>query len=112
MFVFLLKILAASILISFTSWLSFKKPNLAGFLIALPLTTMIALSFSYIEFNDKEKSIEFAKSIFIGVPLSLTFFVPFFFSKVLNIGFWVTFLLGVIFLICSFFIHKLITNYL
>ena len=112
MFVFLLKIIVAGILISFTSWLSVKKPNLAGFLIALPLTTMIALSFSYIEFGDKEKSIAFAKSIVVGVPLSLTFFIPFLFSKSLNIGFWMVFLLGIIFLICSFFIHKFITNYL
>ena len=112
MFVFLFKILVASILISFTSWLSIKKPNLAGFLIALPLSTMIALSFSYIEFGDKEKSIAFAKSIVVGVPLSLTFFIPFFLSKSLNIGFWLTFFTGIVFLICSFFIHKFITNYL
>lgn len=36
------KTVVAAILISFVSWLSGKKTGLAGFLTALPLTTLLA----------------------------------------------------------------------
>ncbi len=109
---FLIKIVISSLVISFASWLSNKKPQLAGFIIALPLTTIIALFFSYIEHGDKSKSVAFAKSIFIGIPATLTFFIPFIFNKFLGLNFWASFILGIIFLIIGFIIHKNIMNYL
>ena len=57
MLVFCLKIFFSSLIISFASWLSFKKPQLAGFIIALPLISIIALAFSYLEHKDFEKTI-------------------------------------------------------
>ena len=60
------KIVIAAILISFVSWLSGKKTGLAGFLTALPLTTLLALAFSHIEWGDSKQSVEYAKSVFIG----------------------------------------------
>src|SRR5690606_4868662 len=41
------KVLISACLIAFASWLSNKKPELAGFIIALPLTSLLALGFSY-----------------------------------------------------------------
>ncbi len=110
MFLFFLKIIVSSIILSFASWLSFKKPQLAGFIIALPLMSIIALIFSYLEHNDEEKTFIFAKSILIGIPISLLFFVPFFFTKVFELNFWTTYSLGIVFLILGFFIHKFITQ--
>ena len=68
-FLFILKALIVAAIIVFTSWLSGKKPALAGFLLALPISSMIAILLSYMEFNDAEKSAQFAKSIFLAVPL-------------------------------------------
>ena len=59
---FAAKILVAATLISFASWLAGKRPELAGFIIALPLTTMLALAFSFAEYRDPAASVTFAKS--------------------------------------------------
>lgn len=108
MLIFILKLLAASMLIAFSSWIADKKPVLAGFLIALPLTSMIALIFNYLEFKNTENSILYAKSIFLAVPLSLTFFIPFYFAEKLNNNFILIFLVGVGLLAFSFLLHQLV----
>ena len=110
MIVFFLKVLVSSLVISFASWLSFKKPQLAGFIVALPLVSIISLMFSYIEHKDQEKTIIFAKSIFIGVPASLLFFLHFFFAKTFEFNFWVTYILALLFLVIGFFLHKYLTQ--
>lgn len=48
------KTIVAAVLISFVSWLSGKKTGLAGFLTALPLTTLLALAFSHMEWGDSK----------------------------------------------------------
>ena len=111
MFSFFVKVLVSSIIISFASWLSFKKPQISGFIVALPLVSIISLAFSFLEHQDKDKTILFAKSIVIGIPASLLFFVPFFFSKMLNLNFWTTYMLGLVFLVLGFYIHKFITQF-
>ena len=59
MIFFTLKIILAAIIIAFASWLSGQNPKLAGFIIALPLVSLIAIAFSYYEHNDIEKTILF-----------------------------------------------------
>ena len=108
---FFLKILISSLIISFASWLSFKKPQISGFIVALPLVSLITLAFSYIEHQDKEKTLLFAKSILIGIPASLMFFIPFLLSKTIGTGFWMTYFLGILFLVAGFFIHKYIMQF-
>ena len=49
MIFFTLKIVLAAIIIAFASWLSGQNPKLAGFIIALPLVSLIAIAFSYYE---------------------------------------------------------------
>lgn len=105
---FILKILIASSIISFGSWLSAKRPELAGFITALPLVSLIALAFSYKEWGNMESSYTYAKSIFIAVPLSLSFFIPFLVANKFDWSFWTTYILGIVLLIISFFIHKLL----
>ena len=52
MLFFLLKVVGAGIIIAFASWLAGQNPKLAGFIIALPLVSLIAILFSYYEHND------------------------------------------------------------
>lgn len=99
------KVFLAAILISFTSWLSGRQPRLAGFLLALPLTTLIALAFSQAEYRDSARSVEFAKSVFVAVPLSLLFFLPFLLANRLQLGFWTLYALGILLLIGGYFLH-------
>jgi hypothetical protein len=108
----ILKIFTASIVIAYASWLSNKKPELAGFIIALPIASLIALAFSYMQHGDAQSSITFAKSILVGVPISYLFFMPFFFSERLGNNFWLIYLSGFALLVIGFFIHSAIMNYL
>ncbi len=100
------KIILSACVIAFASWLSNKKPELAGFIIALPLGTMLALLFSYAEYNDAAASVRFAKSIFLAVPMSLLFFVPFLLADKLPLGFWGIYAAGFILLVIGYFAHS------
>ena len=110
--IFLAKVLLAAIIISFASWLSGKKPELSGFIIALPIASIIAIAFSYLEHKNTENTVIFAKSILVGVPVSYLFFLPFFFAKSLNMNFWMIYGSGILLLALGFFIHKYFANFL
>lgn len=104
------KVIIAALLISFVSWLSGKQTSLAGFLTALPLTTLLALAFSQLEWGNSDQSVEYAKSVFVAVPVSLLFFVPFLFAKKLHLGFWSSYSMGIVLLFVGYFIHSAITK--
>lgn len=106
------KIAVSACVIAFASWLSGKRPDLAGFIIALPLVTLLVLPFSYAEYQSAETSVTFAKSIMLAVPLSLTFFIPFLFARPImalmpeGFAFWGLYGAGLLCLIASYFIHQ------
>lgn len=108
MALFLLKTVVAAVLISFVSWLSGKKVVLAGFITALPLTTLLALVYSYFEWGSSDRTIEYAKSIFFAIPISLLFFLPFFMTKKFNFGFWPSYFVGIALLGVGYYIHQFI----
>ena len=108
--IFLLKVLLAALVIAFASWLSGKKPELSGFIIALPIASIIAIAFSYLEHKNTENTVIFAKSILVGIPVSYLFFLPFFFAKNFNMNFWLIYGLGIILLLIGYFVHKYITS--
>ena len=108
--IFLAKVLLAALVIAFASWLSGKKPELSGFIIALPIASIIAIAFSYLEHKNTENTVIFAKSILVGIPVSYLFFLPFFFAKNFNMNFWLVSGLGLILLLIGCFIHKYVTS--
>lgn len=106
-----LKVIVAAGVIAFASWLSGKRPELAGFIIALPLTTLLALAFSHMEYKDNATSVAFAKSVFVAVPVSLLFFTPFLCAERLNLDFWQCYAIGLGLLTVGYFIHRLIIQW-
>lgn len=106
------KVVLASVLISFVSWFSGKQTALAGFLTALPLTTLLALAFSQLEWGNSEQSVAYAKSVFVAVPVSLLFFVPFLFAKRFQLSFWSCYGIGIALLLFGYFLHSVITKQL
>ena len=108
--IFVLKTIVAGLIIAFSSWLAGQYPKLAGFIIALPIASLIAIVFSYYEHNDTEKTITYAKSILIAVPLSYLFFLPFFFAKQLNMNFWIIYSTGILLIFLAYFIHKFLVR--
>lgn len=103
---FIAKTIVAAILISLSSTLMERYPSLAGFLIALPLSSALALAFGQIQFQDASQSVAFARSIFLAIPLSLTFFVPFLLAHRLQWGFWALYSAGVGLLGVSYLVFR------
>ena len=105
---FILKTILSALIISFVSWLSGKKTGIAGFITALPITTLLALAFSKIEWGDPKQSVEYAKSVFVAIPVSLLFFGPFLFAEKFNLSFWSCYIIGLSLLVLGYFIHQFI----
>jgi hypothetical protein len=108
MFEIALNVVLTSSILSFVLWLSKTNPVLGGFIVSLPLSTLIVLAFSKIQNQDAGNTVLLAKSIFVAIPSTLLFFVPFLLADRLKLSFWVSYALGFILLIISFFIHKAI----
>ncbi len=106
------KVVLAAFIIVFTSWLSGKRPELAGFITALPLISILAIAYSYIDYQSIEISAKYAKSIIVAVPLSLLFFVPFFFADRIGPNFWVIYAMGFVLLAIGYLIHSFIMKFL
>ncbi len=104
--VFAVKVFVSAVLISFASWLSGKKPVLAGFIIALPISSLISLIFSYVEYRNMDKLNQYALSILVAVPLSLAFFIPFVLNKWLKMSFPLTIISALGLLAVAYFIHS------
>ena len=101
----------ASVIV-FSSWLSQKRPDLAGFIIALPLASLLALALAHLQHGDAEKSIAFGQSILLAVPVSYLFFIPFFVPKFTELGFWIVYGLGLSLLVAGYFMHQSLITWL
>ena len=71
--IFALKVLLAALVIAFASWLSGKKPELSGFIIALPIASIIAIAFSFLEHKNTENT-EYLQKAFLLEYLSHIYF--------------------------------------
>ena len=107
---FAIHVAVSALLISFAAWLSGRFPTTAGFLIAMPLATMIVLPLSYQQHGSTENATEMARSIFLAVPVSLAFFLPFLFSE--RLSFWGAYALGCAALPIGFGVHRVIMRVL
>jgi hypothetical protein len=103
-------VLLTSTILSVVLWISKTNPVLGGFILSLPLSTLIVLAFSKIQNGDAGNTFILAKSIFVGVPATLLFFVPFLLADKLKLSFWTSYLIGVALLGISFLVHKLIMS--
>jgi hypothetical protein len=102
---FIVKVFISAFLIAFASWLAGKNPILAGFIVALPIVSMLAIFFAYHEYHDIDKLHQFALSIVVAIPLSLSFFIPFLLHKWIKFSFAGSFVLGIVLLVFAYFIH-------
>jgi hypothetical protein len=109
---FVFRVLISASVISLAAWLSRRYPTLAGFIVALPLATLLVLPFSYREYGDAQASIQLAQSIFVAIPVSLAFFLPFLFAGRLGLSFWQAYALGCVLLVLGFFLHRVVTRLL
>ena len=109
---FLFNLAVSASVISFASWLSGRFPTFAGFVVALPLATMLVLPLSYREHGNAENTILLAKSILLAIPITLMFFIPWLFAERFQLGFWTTYALACAALPVGFVLHRLVTRFL
>lgn len=103
---FVVNMIISASVISFCVWLSNRSPSLAGFVISLPVSTLLVLALTQIQSGDSGNGVALAKSVFIAVPASLVFFIPFLLSERLKLSFWVCYGSGIVLLGVAYFIHK------
>lgn len=109
MSVFFNLLFSASV-IALATWLSKSYPVVAGFIIALPLTTMLVLPLSHVQYDNPENTFLLAKSIFTAIPVSLTFFVPFLLAPRFGLSFWQAYGAGCLLLTLGYFVHRALTQ--
>lgn len=92
---FLVKVLVSALVIALASELG-KRDSFAGaLLVALPLTSILALSWLYIETRDNMLVTRLARDIFLLVPGSLLFFLPFLLETKTRFGFLPNLAMGI-----------------
>ena len=91
---FIVKILFSVALLLAAAELAKRSTFLGAFVIALPLTSMLAMTWLYWDTHDAERVAAFARDIFFLVPPSLLFFLPFLLAPRSNWPFWLNFGVG------------------
>lgn len=105
---YLLTVILTALIIATASAIAKQNPLLAGFITALPLTSILALCATYLQTGDGEATSRYAISILVAVPASLLFFLPFLLYPKLKGSFWLYLLAGILLLNVSLFLHKTI----
>lgn len=109
---FVVNMIITSLVVSLSAWLSGRNPVMAGFMIAMPVTTLLVLPMAQFQHGDPINTVKLAKSIMAAIPISLLFFIPFLLSEKLSLGFWPCYGAGIVLLVGGFFVLKLIMGYL
>ncbi|MFW2389553.1 MAG: hypothetical protein ACN4G0_14530 [Polyangiales bacterium] len=101
-----LNTLVSALVIGAAAWISRKYPETAGFLIALPLATLLVLPLAYLQHRDPGSAFQMARSILVALPITLLFFVPFLMRD--RFSFWGAYASGCALLPLGYFAHRAI----
>jgi hypothetical protein len=101
-----LNTLVSALVIGVAAWLSRRYPVSMGFLIALPLATMLVLPLAYLQHRDPASVFQMARSILVALPITLLFFVPFLMRD--RFSFWGAYALGCALLPVGYLVHRAI----
>jgi hypothetical protein len=101
-----INVVLSALVIGVAAWLSGRFPRAAGFLVSLPLATMLVLPMAHLQHKDTERTVEFAKSILIAVPVVMLFLLPFILAVRFGLSFWLSYVLACLWLIPAFFLHR------
>jgi hypothetical protein len=96
--------------IAFATWLSKRHPATAGFVTALPITTMLVLVLGHVDGIALPQQVAFARSLILAIPLSASFLVPFLLAPRLGLSFWTAFAAGLVMLGAGYAVHKAVVG--
>jgi len=95
---FLVKVVVSALVIALASELAKRDSFWGALLVALPLTSILAISWLYAETRDNLLVTRFARDIFLLVPGSLLFFLPFLLETKTRLGFLPNLIAGLVLL--------------
>jgi hypothetical protein len=99
-------VVLSALVIGVAAWLSERFPRAAGFLVALPLATMLVLPMAHLQQKDAANTVEFATSILIAVPVVMFFLLALILAIRVGWSFWPSYVLACLWLIPAFFLHR------
>lgn len=79
--------IAAAVIVAATEF-GRRSPRLGGFILSLPLVSMLAMVMSWFRDHDIASISRFARETLVFVVCGLPFFVPLAFAQQLGLGFW------------------------
>lgn len=106
-----INVVLSALIIGLAAWLSGRFPRGAGFLVALPLATLLVLPMAYFQHRDIGKTVELAVSILIAVPVVMLFLLPLILALRWGLSFWLSYLLACFWLIPAFFLHRYLVRF-
>lgn len=106
------KVAIAAVVLAFCAWLAGRRTELAGFIVALPVASLLVLPLAYWEWGNSETAIHLGKSIMVALPFSLLFFAPFFVAERFDLGFWHCYAIGVGLLLPGYGFYRLVMGWL
>jgi hypothetical protein len=88
------------------TWLSRRQPATAGFVAALPITTMLVLLLGRLDDVRFDDQVRFSRSLLVGIPLGATFLLPFVAAPRFGLSFWSSFIAGLVLLSAGYALHR------
>jgi hypothetical protein len=108
----IINVVLSALVIGVAAWLSGRSPRAAGFLVSLPLATMLVLPMAHLQHQDAENTVAFAKSILIAVPVVMLFLLALMLALRFGRSFWFSYVLACLWLIPAFFLHRALVRLL
>ncbi|UNC90984.1 DUF3147 family protein [Candidatus Contubernalis alkaliaceticus] len=108
---FLLKTVVSALLIALVSEVSKKSTAFGAILISLPITSMIAMTWLFVETNDSGKVLQFSNLIIWIVIPSIIFFIVMSFLLRYNCNFYLAMAVSSVVMICSYCLYVKIIKY-
>jgi len=108
--IFGLNVAISAFVIGFAAWLAGRAPALAGFIVAMPLASILVLPLAEIQHGDPARTLTMARNIFAAIPVSLTFFLPFLVAERVGLGFWQAYALGCVMLPLAYGVQRALTG--
>jgi len=107
---FLVKLIVSAFLIALASEFAKKSPKMGGLIISLPLTSILAIFWLYLDTNNEEIVFNFSKSILIFLIPSLAFFVVIMILLKVLSNFYLSFIVATISTIFAYYLYYAIID--
>jgi hypothetical protein len=91
-----IRICMVAMIVVIVAEVSKRSPRLGAILLSLPLVSILAFVFSWLQHRDLPAISQMAKDTLILVPLGLPFFVPLAFAARFGWNFWIALFVGMI----------------